>query len=313
MAHLYLHIGTPKAGSSSIQNFLLQEGPGSPIEYIDSCGGLCGHKFLSVPSFRGQVAPEIEARIPRKYRLSGLQDIAWDQIEAEIRDKAASGRPFFISEEHFYMVYDKDSVAIAALAARLRSLFDTVTILVYLRDQRAYVKSLYSQLVKRGRTVQSFGQYVNSADRLRDLVDYATRLDLWGTAFGQSNIQAVHFDRAAFPEGNVLLDLLARLGVDDPALRDRARAFRKQNVSPTYVQMELIRHATRLGLNSKMRRRWINNRHMRRLSDATLPDTWDDLILNFSARGNAYVNRTYLTDAAPGLPVCPAEEERDPG
>ena len=85
MAHLYLHIGTPKAGSSSIQNFLLQEGPGSPFEYIDSCGGLCGHKFLSVPSFRGQVAPEIEARIPRKYRLSGLQDIAWDQIEAEIR------------------------------------------------------------------------------------------------------------------------------------------------------------------------------------------------------------------------------------
>ena len=84
MAHLYLHIGTPKAGSSSIQNFLLQEGPGSPFEYIDSCGGLCGHKFLSVPSFRGQVAPEIEARIPRKYRLSGLQDIAWDQIEAEI-------------------------------------------------------------------------------------------------------------------------------------------------------------------------------------------------------------------------------------
>ena len=111
----------------------------------------------------------------------------------------------------------------------------------------------------------------------------------------------------------VLLDLLARLGVDDPALQDRARAFREQNVSPTYVQMELIRHATRLGLNSKMRRRWINNRHMRRLSDATLPDTWDDLILNFSARGNAYVNRTYLTDTTPGLPVSPAEEERDPG
>ena len=303
MARLILHIGTPKTGTTSIQRFLNEEHANVPLELIDSCGGLYGYKFLSVPSFGDNVAPEFEARIPEKYRLSSAHEIDWSAIEAEIREKRHSGRPFFISEEHFYAVYDKDNMAIVELAQRLKALFDQVTILVYIRDQRAYVKSTYSQLVKRGRITQSFGDYVGDTRHLHDLCDYATRLDLWARAFGHSAIQVIPFQKEALVEGNLIVDVLERIGADNPSLRDRAKAFSEKNISPTFLQLELVRYGTKLRLNPKLRRRWLNNRHTRRLSKSGLPDKYDSRILSISARCNAYVNQTYLSDRSIGLPL----------
>lgn len=303
MTHLILHIGTPKSGTTSVQEFLTQERANVPLEFLDSTGGLSGFKLLSVPSFGGSIAPEFDAKIPRKYRLSHLRDIDWNEIELEISQKQHRGRPFFISDERFYSVYDKDSAAISELAKRLKSLFSNVTILMYIRDQRAYVKSTYSQLVKRGKLVESFGEYVSDTRRLHDLCDYATRIDLWARAFGSSAVKVVPFHKEAFSEGNLLIDVLERSGANNPALHQSINAFRAKNVSPTFLQLELVRYGTKLRLHPKLRRRWLHNRHTRRLGKAGLPDKYDSRILAISARCNKYVNETYLSDQPVGLPL----------
>ena len=303
MTHLILHIGTPKTGTTSIQSFINQEYPNIPLEILESCGGLSGFKLLSIPSFGGDVAIEFYDKIPRKYRLKSLGDIDWSAVDQEVSEKKLSGRPFFVSEEHFYSVYDRDSIAINALAKRLKSIFDRVTILIYLRDQRDYVKSIYSQLAKRGRTTESFKNFVGDTQKLHDLCDYATRLDLWARAFGTADLEVVPFHKEAFFEQNFLIDILTRLNALPLDLRQRASTFKLKNSSPTWLQLELLRIGAKIGINPKLRRRWLGNRHIRKLSDASLPQIYDDRILSVSGRCNAYINQVYLKRHSVNLPL----------
>lgn len=206
MKKLYLHIGSHKTGSTSIQFYLYKNKAQlnrfgyryyscSPVgEIRKSC-----NPWVSITDelrFKG-------AKVKNKYNLADRLG----QVDGNV----------ILSAEHFSWIFDYNEIN--KLHSVLSELFDKIYIVVYIRRQDALAVSHLQQASKAtnaparkfyGDLTQALPEYKPYLDQY---LDYNNKIGMWGDAFGDDNIIVRDFARDSLFKGDVVDDFLNILGM----------------------------------------------------------------------------------------------------
>ncbi|MCR5282378.1 MAG: hypothetical protein K6E18_03340 [Lachnospiraceae bacterium] len=211
MKTIYLHIGQPKTGTSSIQlfcaknrDFLKQNGVSydyMPYEYRGTRRER-NARFLTcdLRDEKGNVIPRgREERIPEALELVKKQLEESDSVF--LTDERLWNHFFDFGYETLQMVKKFAD----ANAFRL-------CILVYLRPQDQWLMSLYHQRIQMGYREQSFEAMLESKDP-KWQADYWRALEDLSGIVGQENMIVRLYDRSLFPGGRIEEDFLEAIGL----------------------------------------------------------------------------------------------------
>jgi hypothetical protein len=241
-AKVVIHIGPPKTGSSSIQDFFckrtdallnqrvlypksgrLLEGetklvnyPLAPQQQLSVSGIALNHRLLAW-SIRGSVVG-----VPKDY--------FWQQLHDEIN--AHSPDIVFISAEQFGNLHRHEISILKELTMRLDI---DPTILYFSRCPIRHLYSSYCERMKMGISSQSLSSFLkNDGDSFLHEQNQIPKN--WGSFFGVDNITSIDFDRA-IKEGGLECTVLQVLGLKAEGFD----ALKPQNSSPSPNVLEILR------------------------------------------------------------------------
>lgn len=209
---LVFHIGTEKAGSTSLQGWLDENAKKLSQEGIVYCKSLLrpnnigiylyglGGGFDDGFAYLGATTDAAKSDVVEKFRRDFLEEVA----EA----KASGARIFVISNEHGHSRL-KTLASIQRVHNLLRPLFENISIWCFLRPQIDMCVSLASTLAIGGIKITR-----NLFDVLMQDKDYYFNynkiLSNWAEVFGKENISPIPFKR----NKNVVGYLLERLSLE---------------------------------------------------------------------------------------------------
>lgn len=298
---LVLHIGTGKAGSTSIQSFLHHHSADYSFGRLDALGDANAWKIAATSGTDRSKWYWVDhiARLSAA-EFQDLQDRFWDDVADEYQ---SCGGTVVASSEFIYGQFEGDRDAIERLHQNLIRIFGEVKLIVYLREQVSFVKSVYAQRVKGPtRETMRFEQYVRQLEALKIPIDYADRLTQWGEVFGWDSMSACVFDRRNFPNSNLIEDFMQRAGfgqeLSGPVTLDDAK-----NISPRPKELEAVRLMNRIGIKHRRLRRVGVRATTFMFPDVEFSSDWDAEIVEMVSEGNARLNETLLAQNAVKLPV----------
>ena len=244
MATLYLHIGTHKTGSTSLQHYL--------------------YEHRAALARQGLHYPEIGLK------GSGHHALAWAfgsgfrhepdtaQIDAaceHISRLLAQGEDVVVSSEEFEFL--RDTAPLAPLAQ-----LPQVKIVLYVRRQDDMLESTYAQHVAQYslRYAGSIYQFCQRHDFLRKF-NYVATARRWGEVFGEDKVIVRPYGTALVRD-DVCEDLLSLMGRDDLAQQRAAGQARAANPSLGARALRLLAHLNRLRLSEAQHLEL--QRHLRR-------------------------------------------------
>lgn len=212
MSTVYLHIGTPKTGTTYLQNVLNNNNkvlnkygytyPDFDVK-IPNSSVLRNAHFL-IPQFfdeNGNRQPEKEREVYEKC-MSKLKDLSeeYDNI--------------IISDE---MLWVKNELNWSDFKADIDKLGLDIKIIVYLRRQDLYLQSYWSQLVKLHSRV-AIDNYLKAGRYKKNVgLDYFAQLNFLSDIFGKENIIARVYEKQQYQgkHNTLLSDFLMSVGLTD--------------------------------------------------------------------------------------------------
>ena len=228
--HLYLHIGTHKTGSSSIQHWLKEnrslleaDGYYYPIEgaYFyppEASASLLAHAMLERrPSYIGNTVID---------RNSCVSDIGRDI-------KNSSCKSVIVSSEHFS--HAKKIEEVKNIFDLFSDLFEKMTVIVYLRRQDHRLESSWSQNAKSGAITLSFDEILNQHLSSPNW-NYFELMAPWVEVFGRDNVIMKPFEKEQFFKNDLIHDFLNALGFKGEVVNSSIK-----NVSPSIEFFETLR------------------------------------------------------------------------
>lgn len=246
MKTLYLHIGTSKTGTTTIQTYcginreqLKSKGvlfPIMPYHYDRITENRNGH-FLYAMIYENGVRNKEKEKQVLKQELDYIVDCFKDYDNV------------LLSEESIWW----------ATATRRKGLWKylqehsqqnnyQVKIIVYLRRQDQFMMSRYNQIIKTdtGGGTQRFYEYFKDMNgKYKCVMNYRQRLDYMAKFFPKENIVVKRFDRSYFYNGDLNADFLHILGVEiDDTF---AELPKDENLGISVQSGELKRVLNRLG------------------------------------------------------------------
>ena len=246
MKTLYLHIGTSKTGTTTIQTYcginreqLKSKGvlfPIMPYHYDRITENRNGH-FLYAMIYENGVRNKEKEKQVLKQELDYIVDCFKDYDNV------------LLSEESIWW----------ATATRRKGLWKylqehsqqnnyQVKIIVYLRRQDQFMMSRYNQIIKTdtGGGTQRFYEYFKDMNgKYKCVMNYRQRLDYMAKFFPKENIVVKRFDRSYFYNGDLNADFLHILGVEiDDTF---AELPKDENLAISVQSGELKRVLNRLG------------------------------------------------------------------
>ncbi len=234
---IFLHIGSPKTGTTSIQRFFAAN------------HALLRNKGFLYPKFAGpenhtklaayahqQDFHHIELRLGisseesrRAYRKSFAQ--LFHQRLAAVKEN------IIFSGEHCAAILNTEE-EIGRLHDLLAGLKHKIKIIFYARQQADFLVSQYSTNIVNGRTSPLV--YPTQTNLERNF-DYYGLLRRWEAVFGREAIIARVFDRSQLAGGDVVQDICEVIGLDWAALSGATRPPRL-NESLDHETIEFLRH-----------------------------------------------------------------------
>ena len=209
----WVHLGVAKGASSALQQYYFSVHP----ELLSL--GLGGYgNSISWSSNALQMAMEVDLRctVSHLYNASEVERVFRQEVEklGKMRHKRAG-----FSYENLSCTLGHD-VSLVEKATRLRTLLGANTKILYVvREQKAYLQSLYKELLLWGLNVQyaEFIErlvYTNFQGIISDL-QYAEILHVYQELFGDSNVLAVSFQQVIHNTAETLKNISGFLGVSD--------------------------------------------------------------------------------------------------
>lgn len=247
---LYLHIGRPKTGTTSIQKFLSYNRK-----------SLASHRIL-YPSTGLQddahhlLAVSLLGNIPR--HIQHLSTPNHKTIFGNLLREITKARAckVIISSELFTLLTGKHENYNRARLAYYLSEFRT-KIVIYFRYQPDLLQSSYVQEVKNNRLLQreELSEFKTRFLK-RKANNYRFSVSQWADCFGLKNILIRPFDKPQLQHGDVVSDFLYVSGCGDIPLRvDGDHSTGTRNVSPSAYRIDLLNEMSGFGLSKKKRSR----------------------------------------------------------
>lgn len=297
---LYLHIGTAKAGSTTIQDFHKEFQTELPYKQLETFG--VGNAWKIAAAAGTPRAYWFWVEYLKKFSQSEYlahQADFWANVKAEV--DSVGKFDYIASSEHIYGNFQEDLVAIKKLRDELISIFGKVKVLIYLRNQVDFVKSLYSQRIKGPyRDTMTFERYMSNLEKEKIPIDYLSRLSLWAEAFGWENLEPIVFERKNFPNGDLLEDYCKRTGIQfDQKFTQGSR--KEANVSPSFSELEVLRlmNIAKIHYGRKYVLKLINAF----VPKKDFPSKFDQEIRAKVSVGNKFLNDKFFSNLAAKLPV----------
>ncbi|HEX3431365.1 MAG TPA: hypothetical protein VHT03_10800 [Rhizomicrobium sp.] len=241
IAQCWLHIGTEKTGSTSIQTFLGHNRAALRARgwlYSEAAGNR-NHYSLVAYSLDDERHDRIRQILGVGHQLS-LDAFRRELIRALETEIAASGAATLVLSCELLATRLRRPDEIARLKALCDRVAENTGVIVYLRNQSDFLVSRYTNVIWEGGT----GEF---AFRARTAIaDYALLLDRWSRVFGKHNLLVRRFEPANFPAGDVIGDFSGALGLDMTGLYVPPRA----NPSLDAESLAFLR-----GLNRRLSRR----------------------------------------------------------
>lgn len=199
----YIHIGTEKTGSTTIQKYLKIN------RRKLSAQGTEAVVFKGYGTSRPLVTWATEPDNPdEELNRLGLRDEAarkkWNEETretfAQFMEQRKKCRHFVFSSEHFQSRLSRES-EVRRLKDLLDEYFDEYRIIVYLRRQDEVSRSLFSTSLRTGHVRTLLPGRVNGP-----YYDYYGLLKRWSDVFGKENLDARRFGRKFFVGEDLLAD-----------------------------------------------------------------------------------------------------------
>lgn len=207
MTEIILHIGTPKTGTTAIQDALAAN---------DSVLSDANIAFLKAGRQRS-AHNDLANAISRH----GADNKFQQDFDAEFA--AASGQNVLISSEIFTLVQPQKVAQALPMLGR-----HPLKIVAYLRRQDQYAEAFYKQRIKNGRIKIPFADFLISRNGQK-IMDYPRLLSKWARTFPDAEICPRIYDRARFPNGDIVADFASLLGLAPDALSAQVG---ERNLSP---------------------------------------------------------------------------------
>lgn len=209
---LYLHIGTPKTGTTAIQAFchantaaLARKGFHFPINSYS----------INSPARNGYFLVQVSQAEDGAFK-SAHDETAWQERMDYLAGLLRKHDKVLLSDE---IIWSRSGHGCRGLWANLKRAaerygFD-VKFIVYFRSQEQYILSLWAQRVKGAYSPPSRWSPEEAVARADEwtVLDYSRQLDKIASFFGRESITARIYDREHFPQGSILADFLDALGL----------------------------------------------------------------------------------------------------
>lgn len=285
---IYLHIGTHKTGTTSIQNFLFKNSFKLKQQGFDYLVKNCvweAHHPLGW-AFQGNNAA-LNSHCP--WKNIGIIN----ELEKEVL--SSNAHSFIISSENLYHLRNKNFIE------RFFNRFENYEfkVIIYLRSQLKFLESWYYELVRADycKLALSFEDFIQEP---RYNLDYANALSAWEEFISKKDITVLPYDSIA-RDKKLLESFKASVGLSDDL---KLKVGKNQNLRMTYSQLSLLKE-----LNSKdiSHQTWLRERNeilSMKISESSksLIDTkLNDLIQRKYADSNQTIKQRYGVDISGAL------------
>ena len=191
MGQIWLHIGSPKTGTTSLQGFLNDNAQAlradGRMNFVESGRAHIAHNQLASASRMGNAGR------------------VFDQIcrEADTMPDC----PNVVSSEMLFNAFTAKKLA-ASVPAEMKG---RTKVIAYIRRQDSYLEALYKQLLKNSRIEPDRQAFLDDARRR---VRYLDTLNTYADMFGHKNIIVRPFSPKSLIAGDVVQDFAAQIGLD---------------------------------------------------------------------------------------------------
>ncbi|MFG5086315.1 hypothetical protein O8I31_00615 [Campylobacter lari] len=234
---VYLHIGTEKTGTTSIQKFLFENKHAlnkNNVLYSHKLGANASQwnfTFLAYNDIRSD-----EYCISRKIYTYSDFKIHKKKVFLDFKKelKKANCQKLLISSEHLSSRL-QSTKEIKRCKKILNILgFKEIKILVYLREQNSEVISAFSTAIKSGSDISDIQRNSDKYTRGK----YDLLLLKWQKFFGKENLIVRLFDKNEFYQGDLLKDFIYSIGLE---WDDEFQIPNKENESLDLIGIELLK------------------------------------------------------------------------
>ena len=231
---VYLHIGTPKTGSSAIQFFcgnnrkiLKEKGvayPKMPFAF-EGIGQYRNAHFLSHKVYKDN---KRDYAAQREIYQEGMKVI---QESLQQADKVV------LSDEHLWNETEWDEERFQMLRMQMEKMGATLKVIVYLRRQDLLVQSYWAQQVKEGLQL-SFLEYLEQRKYAYFQMHYAKRLGQIENGVGIENliVRVYEKEQYAGEERTILSDFMNILSINDLSGFRQDEPIRNTSLSGIYLE-----------------------------------------------------------------------------
>lgn len=245
MATLYLHIGTPKTGTSAIQKFLplnkelLEEQgycyPDFGFRY-PGIGIYRNAHFMVYRHKRDNSESEEEFEANRK-----AEDERFIEGLDKLKDLSETFPNIIMSDENIWNGYVKREDFWETLKKELTDRGIDLKVIVYLRRQDLVLESYWSQQVRETMQI-SFQEYVNSNEYSFFKLDYYDRLKSIAKIVGKENIIVRAYEKQQYEgNGNTLIsDFLKVIGLELDDRYESADMIVNTSLHGKYLEIKRI-------------------------------------------------------------------------
>jgi hypothetical protein len=204
MNPLFLHIGMPKTGTTSIQSTLFWTPPADPFRFITLDTDFGNQVLVGAFTHDFQTSDRYFASLVRKRDRKRFSVYAKNYLDFCLKQCKKIGATPILSAESVWQFPSRDLQSLKSFA---QSHGFSVRVVGYLRPPLDYTQSLFQQRIKNARSCCI-------ADALRVVFEIPGIIATLDDVFGRGNVHLFPFVPSALPENCVVQHFYQTIGLD---------------------------------------------------------------------------------------------------
>ena len=239
--NVFIHIGTPKTGSTFLQNLLsnrLSELASSNFsvarsEFLKGSGNECQFLELSELILREYLDTHPRIKFPH-LRLSSVKENFMRIVEKTFNESLQN---LIISHEDLCFIRTNQEAEL--LQQLLSKYFQNIKIIVCLREPSQFLNSYIKQLFYSGIPLSDSPDSINNISTNSWIIDYEQIIRVYSSAFGKENVSIINYRK----EFQFIRELWQALGLENNLISEKDIKWLNSSDSfSKVVDFELIDH-----------------------------------------------------------------------